>query len=443
MSFPRYPMYKDSGVEWLGEVPEHWDVLPLKTISSHNDEVMDESTAPSTEIIYVDISSVDAERGITIKEAMSFGEAPSRARRKVRHGDVIISTVRTYLRAIAAIYHPKENLVVSTGFAVIRPGATLVPEYLGFSLASAYFVEQVIARSTGVSYPAINASDLVAIPNCLPPLGEQGVIAAFLQRETEKIDGLITEQRRLIELLKEKRQAVVSHAVTRGLDPTAPMKPSGVEWLGDVPAHWSVGRVKTVSCLTTSGPRGWSDRVGEDGALFIQSGDLDDQLRVRFSDAKRVRVEDSSDAARTRLRAGDLVMCITGAKTGNVAACIEVPEDAYVNQHLCLIRPTPVADPMFLGQFLKGDIAQRYFSLAQYGLKQGLSLEDVREAPVVIPPRAEQNEIVEYISSRTAEFSALLSEAERAIALLHERRTALISAAVTGKIDVRGLAEAA
>ena len=238
MSFPRYPAYKDSGVEWLGEVPEHWRAAPLKNVSTHNDDVLDESTAPDFEIAYVDISSVDGVNGIKTKEDMLFAAAPSRARRRVKHGDVIVSTVRTYLKAIARIRDPEENLIVSTGFAVIRPRGELVPDFLGHLVSAGYFVDQVIARSTGVSYPAINASELAAIPVPIPSLAEQTQIAAFLDHETAKIDSLVAEQRRLMELLKEKRQAVISHAVTRGLNPNAPMKPSGIEWLGDVPAHW-------------------------------------------------------------------------------------------------------------------------------------------------------------------------------------------------------------
>ena len=228
---------------------------PLKTVATHNDKVLDENMPPDAEIMYVDISSVDGVNGIAAKEAMLFGDAPSRARRRVRHGDVIVSTVRTYLRAIACIRDPEENLIVSTGFAVVRPRNELVPSFLGHVLTASYFVEQVIARSTGVSYPAINASDLVAIPVLVPPLAEQSSIAEFLDRETAKIDGLVEEQRRLIELLKEKRQAVISRAVTKGLNRHAPMKPSGIEWLGDVPEHWDVMRVKH---LTRSIEQGWS-----------------------------------------------------------------------------------------------------------------------------------------------------------------------------------------
>jgi type I restriction enzyme S subunit len=235
MSFPRYKKYKPSGVEWLGDVPEHWEVKPLKTVASFNDEVLPESFGAEEEIEYVDIGSVSFAGGIERMETMLYGNAPSRARRKVRDGDVIASTVRTYLKAIAPVIDPPANMIVSTGFAVIRPRVGLVPHFAKFALQTNFFVDAVISLSTGVSYPAINASEMARIAITVPPPPEQTQIAAFLDRETAKIDELVAEQRRLMELLKEKRQAVISHAVTQGLNPKAPMKPSGIEWLGDVP----------------------------------------------------------------------------------------------------------------------------------------------------------------------------------------------------------------
>jgi type I restriction enzyme S subunit len=215
------------------------------------------------------------------------------------------------------------------------------------------------------------------------------------------------------------------------------MKDSGVEWLGEVPAHWALLRVKFVCSFTTSGPRGWSEQVGETGSLFIQSGDLSDTLSVNFSGSKRVQIGNDAEAKRTALRNGDVVVCITGAKTGNVGLCDVVPEDAYINQHLCLIRPTSIIASAFLAVQLKSSLGQTYFELSQYGLKQGLSLENVREAPVLVPPVTEQSAIVSYLNTEAEKFDVLSAKAQHSKELLQERRTALISAAVTGKIDVR------
>ena len=184
-----YPACKSSGIDWLGDVPEHWEEKPLKYIASINNEVLAETTDPEYEICYVDIGSVSAPYGITKTESMRFENAPSRARRKVRDGDTIVSTVRTYLRAIAPIQNPPENMIVSTGFAVIRP-RKIDPGYLSYALRESRFVEIVVAKSVGVSYPAVNASDIAGIPLLLPDKKEQKAIADFLDRETAKIDAL-------------------------------------------------------------------------------------------------------------------------------------------------------------------------------------------------------------------------------------------------------------
>jgi type I restriction enzyme, S subunit len=209
---------KDSGIEWLGEIPEHWNIKRLKYMSTVNDEALNEDTDPTHEILYVDISSVNSMQGIVKKDVMIFETAPSRARRKVRNGDVIVSTVRTYLRAIAPIIEPESNLIVSTGFAVVRPTKDLESKFAEYALRANYFVDTVVARSAGVSYPAINASELITIDIILPPVDEQVEIAFYLNRETYKIDALISRINDSIEKLREYRTALISAAVTGKID---------------------------------------------------------------------------------------------------------------------------------------------------------------------------------------------------------------------------------
>ncbi|MDP2643912.1 MAG: restriction endonuclease subunit S [Desulfobacterales bacterium] len=214
MSRPAYPHYRPSGIEWLGDVPEHWELRRLKYSASINDEALPETTDPDYEFVYVDIGSVDAAKGIVATETYRFEDAPSRARRIVRDGDTIVSTVRTYLRAIAPIRDPNDNMIVSTGFAVVRP-RKLDSGYLSYALRSPFFVETVVSCSTGVSYPAINAPEVGNIGVTIPPLDEQRAIAAFLDRETARIDTLVGKS---IELLREYRMALISAAVTGKID---------------------------------------------------------------------------------------------------------------------------------------------------------------------------------------------------------------------------------
>ena len=252
-----YPEYRDSGVEWIGDLPAHWELRRLKLLASTNDHTLMEDEDPLRPMQYVDIGAVDATYGITGMQEMLFEDAPSRARRLVSDGDTIVSTVRTYLRAIVPICNPPPDMVVSTGFAVIRPHG-LDPGYCSWALREPGFVEDLVACSTGVRYPAINPSKLGEFEFPLPPLAEQRAIAAFLDRETTRIDKLVEKNRLLIERLAEYRTALITRAVTRGLDPSARLKPSGVEWLGDVPEHWQVRRLQDVGCHCTLVERAYS-----------------------------------------------------------------------------------------------------------------------------------------------------------------------------------------
>ncbi len=426
MSFPRYPAYKPSGVEWLGEVPEHWEVLPLKRKARLLTEKTDNRSNP------VALENVESWTGKLLETETEFQAEGI----TFEAGDILFGKLRPYL---AKVYLASSSGQAVGDFHVIHSSPSLLPRLLQYHLLNKEVIDLVNSSTYGAKMPRASWSFLGSIDLPVPPLHEQPLIATFLDRETAKIDALIAEQQRLIELLQEKRQAVISHAVTKGLNPDVPMKDSGVEWLGEVPEHWEVCRVKAVSVFTTSGPRGWSERVGDMGALFVQSGDLTNQMAVDFANCKRVQVGDDAEAARTKLLDGDLVVCITGAKTGNVAVCESVPEASYINQHLCLIRPDERVRPAFLSTVLKSDCGVTYFSLAQYGLKQGLSLEDVREAPVVVPQPDEQDCIIRLLRCVSSHYLSLETESQRAISLLQERRSALISAAVTGQIDVRGL----
>ncbi|QNS15905.1 restriction endonuclease subunit S [Mannheimia bovis] len=205
---------RNSGIEWLGEVPEHWEIKPLKFAVSYNDETLPENTDLDEEILYVDISSVSLTDGIKNKELMIFENAPSRARRIVKDGDVLVSTVRTYLKAIAQVESAEPNLIASTGFAVLRSKCGLNSQYLGYYIQSEGIVGAIVANSVGVSYPAINASDLVRLPICIPSETEQTIIANYLDKKTEKINHLQNKIERVIERLKEYRSALITQVVT-------------------------------------------------------------------------------------------------------------------------------------------------------------------------------------------------------------------------------------
>ena len=229
----------------------------LKYLSTINEEALGEGTDGDFELRYVDISNVDSSGRIGELATYQFEDAPSRARRRVRHGDVIISTVRTYLQAIAEIRNPPANLIASTGFAVVRPRSDVFDaNYCKYALREPEFLVEVERRSVGVSYPAINTSDLADIPIHIHSVPQQRVIADYLDRETARLDALVAAKERVLGLLAEKRRALITRAVTRGLDPRAPLRDSGIPWFGEIPAHWKVVQLKFASISLQTGPFG-------------------------------------------------------------------------------------------------------------------------------------------------------------------------------------------
>jgi len=434
-----YPAYKPSGVPWLGKVPAHWEVRRLKHLSTINDDVLGEGTDPDFEMLYVDISGVDSVYGITNKEQLLFKNAPSRARRRARNGDVIISTVRTYLRAIVPIADPEPNLVVSTGFVVIRPTGVLTSSFAAYTLRAPYFVDGVVARSVGVSYPGINPSDLVDLHIALPPPSEQKAIAAFLDRETVKVDELIVKKESLVALLVEKRAALISRAVTRGLDPNVPFKDSGVPWLGEIPAHWSLMKTKYLCCVNPSKNEiRYIDRDLE--VSFVPMEKITNHRAMLLDSTKEIREVWNGY---TYFVNGDvLVAKITPCfENGKGALCEGLYNGmGFGTTELHVLRP---------GINISGDYLF-YVTNATYVRERGVAFMFGTAGQKRIPadyfaglllplPRIdEQKEIVAFLDRETSKIDALVAKVRDGIELLKEYRTALISATVTGKIDVQG-----
>jgi len=423
-----YPKYKPSGVEWLGDVPEHWEVKRLKYSASINDEVLPETTSPDAEFDYVDIGGVSAVDGITQTEHVFFETAPSRARRRVRHGDTIISTVRTYLRAIAPIKNPPENLIVSTGFAVVRP-RNVEPAFLAFALRESVFVESVVARSVGVSYPACNASEVGGIAIPLPDPAEQRAIATFLDRETGRIDTLIAKKRELVERLKEKRTALISHTVTHGLPPDAakkaglpvnpPLRPSGVEWLGDIPEHWNTMSLK------------WHSRCHSGDGISTDDVSPDRTIERCIPVIGGNGVMGYCD----RLNCNHQVLVIgrVGALCGNVH---HIVSPAWITDNALVMQTDPAT---FVREYLAAVLRTRNLNeLADKTAQPLITGTRIRSERVPVPPLPEQAAIAAYLDAETAKLDTLVAKIVEAVERLQEYRTALITAAVTGKIDVRG-----
>ena len=435
-----YPSYKCSRVRWLGDVPAHWSVMRLKYLATVNDEALAETTDPNFEIVYVDIGSVDSVEGITGREDLVFEDAPSRARRIVRQGDVIVSTVRTYLRAIARIEVADANVIVSTGFAVVRP-RDLDDGFCAYALRAPNFVERVVANSVGVSYPAINASDLACLDIACPPLAEQRAIAGFLARETAKIDSLVAKMERLIELLQEKRTALISRAVTKGLDPDVPMKDSGVEWLGEMPAHWEVKRLRATVLGCQNGVWG-AEPNGSNDIACVRVADFD-RVKFRANTSRPTLRSIEADVIRTRmLYPGDLLLEVSGGGEKQPVGTVVMYDDkqpAVCSNFIAQLRPSEGFESRYL-TYLHSTLYSARVNVRS--VKQSIGIQNLHKASYLneaagFPPLPEQQAIAGFLDRETAKIDGLVSKIHEAIDRLKELRTAFISAAVTGRIDVR------
>ena len=235
MSFPRYPAYKDSGVEWLGVVPGHWRVIPLKWSVRL-------VTEKATEVTHqIALENIEGWTGKWIDSSTEFsGDGIA-----FQEGDILFGKLRTYL---AKVYLSEISGEAVGDFFVLRPESQ-TPAFLQKVLLSRPMIETISSSTIGAKMPRVTWDYMGILPIPTPPHSEQMAVARFLDHETAKIDALIQEQQRLIELLKEKRQAVISHTVTKGLDPSVPMKDSGVEWLGEVPEHWEIRKITSVRLI--------------------------------------------------------------------------------------------------------------------------------------------------------------------------------------------------
>ena len=352
----------------------------MKFAASCNDEALPETTDPDYEIAYVDISSVDLINGITATEVLNFEEAPSRARRIVRDGDTIVSTVRTYLKAIASIVSPPENMIVSTGFAVIRPSGFIDSRFLGYALQNSAFVEEVVARSTGVSYPAINPSTLICLSVAYPKSKtDQQHIAAFLDWKTGQIDALIAKKQALIEKLKEKRLAVITQAVTKGLDPSAPFQDSGISWLGKVPSHWLLNMKLGFLAASernsfVNGPFGsdlLTTELVNEGVPVIYSGDVK-AIKFQRKSNKYVTEAKALNLEFCRVDGGDILLAKVGDPPGDACVYPIDEQSAVVTQDVVRIRlDTDTSDSDFLSFLLISALGRHLVKLVSVEATRG------------------------------------------------------------------------
>ncbi|MBL8811506.1 MAG: restriction endonuclease subunit S [Planctomycetaceae bacterium] len=436
MSFPRYHKYKKSGVPWIGDIPEHWEQTRLKNLFN----LMKRAPEEADEIV---TAFRDGEVTLRLNRRVDgFTNAiQEHGYQRILQGDLVIHAMDAFAGAIGVSDSVGKSTPV---YSVCAPKRTNVnAHYYGRLLRHMALSGYINSLAKGIRERSTefrwNEASNVLVP--VPTLDEQNQITALLERETSKIDALVAEQRRLIELLKEKRQAVISHAVTKGLNPNAPMKPSGIQWLGDVPEHWDVSRLKHATSHIVDCPHE-TPTINDDGEFFsIRTSDLDDGNL--YPDQMR-RVDRSEYLHRIRrepVLCDDIVYSREGGRWGH-AALVPESDRFCLGQRMMQFRANAAFNPRYLMLHLNTKNVYRQGEVDTVGAASPhVNVETIRNYRLATPPKEEQEQIAEFVHSRTETLDRLITEVQRGIELLLERRTALISAAVTGKIDVRNFVE--
>ncbi|MGH6986613.1 MAG: restriction endonuclease subunit S [Caulobacteraceae bacterium] len=438
-SFRPYPAYKDSWVEWLGDVPEHWEVRRLRFSLDLNPLASElKYMTPETEVSFVPMEAIGEFGGLELSMKRTRSEVEG-GYTYFRDGDVLVAQITPcFENGKGALASGLENGVGfgTTELQVLRPGQELDRKFLLYITFSDAFRRLGQAEMYGAGgQKRVPGAFVENFEHPHPPLAEQRAIAAFLDRETARIDALVAKNERLVELLQEKRAALITHAVTKGLDPEAEMKDSGVEWLGRIPAHWEVKPLKRLGDLQGGAgfPEG-EQGLGTEEIPFFKVGDMGSAENRRELGVSQHTI--SRDTAR-RLNA--LVLPPGTVVFAKVGAALRL------NRRRIVVRPSCIDNNMmgFIPAYCDTDWAMYWLTgldlgdLANPGAVPSVNEGQMRDIAVIVPPVPEQRVIASFLDLETARIDEVVAKIREAIERLKELRTALISAAVTGRIDVR------
>lgn len=424
----QYPAYKDSGIEWLGEIPKHWVMGRLKY---YNLLIMGQSPNSAD---YSDDKNLqpflqgNAEFGKTNPKAKIYCDSANKSAIK---GDILIS-----VRApVGALNIADRNYGIGRGLAAIR-SESRNPYNLFFLVNANKYLNSI---STGSTFTAVSIDDVRNIPYPEIPLTEQTQIATFLNHKTKKIDDLIVKKEKLIELLKEERTAIINQAVTKGIDPNVTMKDSGIEWLGEIPVEWELRKLSRSFKIIGSGttPKSGEPKYYENGKFpWVLTGDLNNGVLEETS--KKITQEALNDYSTLKFYPkGSIVLAMYGATIGKLSI---LGIEATTNQACCVISESEYFKNRFLYYWLiakKEDI----INLSYGGGQPNISQEIVRFLKIPCPSIMDQNEIIVYLNSKTLQIDNYMEKISNEIDLIKEYKTSLINEAVTGKIDVRDYSE--
>ena len=454
MGLKSYPAYKNSRAEWMGKVPNNWHVSPIKRFYQIRLGKMlqpQQRTPDDCEVPYLKAKHVQW-FDVRMNDADTMWANQNEIDRyEVLTGDLLVCEGGEGGRCgiVAPSGDDPNPCIIQNALHRVRPRAlangTRISrndylQYVMSAIAAAGWFDSLNDKATIAHFTAEKFGALLAP---VPPLPEQAAIVRFLDYADRRIRRYIRAKQKLIALLEEQKQAVIHQAVTGQIDvqtgqPYPSYKDSGVEWLGEVPEHWGWCRLRNVVSVVTTGSRGWSSYASDTGPLFIRVANLSrGSLKLRFDDVVRLDLPNTSEAHRTRIKTGDLLISVT-AYIGSVGVIPEEFEEAYVSQHVARCQPSPESCSQWIGYVLLSMIGQTHGQMSLYGgTKDGLSLDDVKNYPILLPPRSEQEQAVRWIEDKLSSLVRADESAKRQIEMVREYRTRLIADVVTGKLDVR------
>ncbi|WP_180052155.1 restriction endonuclease subunit S [Acinetobacter sp. YH12099] len=439
--YQKYVEYKDSGVRWLGAVPSHWIIAGFKKYLESTVDYRGKTPEKMDEGVFL-VTARNIKNGIIdyslSQEYVAFKDYDEIMSRGIPVlGDVLFTT-EAPLGEVAQI--DNVNIALAQRIIKFRGKKDILDNtYLKYFILSQEFQDSLMTFATGSTALGIKAERIGYLQQCIPPIHEQTQIANFLHHETTKIDHLIEKQQQLIELLKEKRQAVISHAVTKGLNPNVPMKDSGVEWLGEVPEHWKIMKLG-IAVFMQEGPglRTW--QFTDSGTRVICVTNITED-GINFSKLEKFisTSEYIQSYQHFTVKKGDVLLSSSGNSWGKIAT---YDDDELVILNTSTIRlnelPIKIIDQNYIRHILSSISTREQLGLMMTGSCQpNFGPSHLKEVKVMVPPIHEQTKIINAIQEIIVKFDNLINKADKQISLMQERRTALISAAVTGKIDVR------
>lgn len=417
--------------------------MRLKDVCYINKSSLSETTPSDYKFNYIDISNVTGDGTVTISDEMTFSEAPSRARRIIKKNDVIISTVRTYLKAISTITEDVFNVIASTGFAVCTPKDCIIPSFLSYSIKADDTIDEICKESTGVSYPAITATTLSSISIPFYDTEKQSRIVSYLDNNLEIINNRIATFDKKVSAYTRLKASIINRAVTKGLNTNVKLKDSGIDWIGEIPINWNTKRLKDISFLYS----GLTGKAGDDFRCedatktkpYIPFTNVLNNTVVDLSQFNYVVMKEGEE--QNRVKENDLIFLMSSEDYESIAKSAVVlgdPGEVYLNSFCRGLRFTSEeVFPPFVNYQL---LAEKYRDALRFEARGftriNIKMDRIASQFISLPPLSEQKEIASYLDEKCAKIDAAIANIEKQIDALKRLKRALINEVVTGKKEV-------